>query len=212
MWDLDIGVQKAVFELPDREERAIHYRDKVYKETVSAMLVLDDGRIIAGGLSGIVRVWNSSTGSLTTSWQAHFNGHKITGPVLNNILLHPSGVAFITTGTDGAVCLWDIQTYSLLRSIKPLDHSVLAVAWHGMTLICGGKDGGGVDNACGAFNKIVTWNVAQLRLEDGTEEKYEQLGPLCQSVRKIWSFGRHVTIIAMRKGLTGLELWSEEGS
>jgi WD40 repeat protein len=100
--------------------------------------------------------------TLQASWQAHFINPGDHFVVINNICLHPSGSAFVTTGTDGRICLWDLQNYSLLRSIHPLEHSVLAVAFHGHTFICGGKDGGGAEAACGLFNKIVAWDLSDL--------------------------------------------------
>lgn len=59
-WDAISGKAKGVCELSDRGERARYYKDHVFKECVSAMLVLDDGSIISGGISGFVRVWESS--------------------------------------------------------------------------------------------------------------------------------------------------------
>ena len=62
IWDVHSGIQQRVCEIEDRNTRAIHYKGVVFEETVSAMLVLDNGIIIAGGLGGFVRVWDSKTG------------------------------------------------------------------------------------------------------------------------------------------------------
>jgi hypothetical protein len=108
--------------------------------------------------------------------------------------------------------LWDIETFSLLRSINPFEKSVIpgTVSWRGSTLICGGKDGGEVESACGAFNKIVTWDVAQLSTEDGYTESFEQLGSLVEIISRIWSIESHVVLIARRKGKLMVEVWTED--
>ncbi|KAF2433199.1 WD40 repeat-like protein [Tothia fuscella] len=211
IWDAENGEQKSCFIPADRSERTLHLKGRTYQETVSAMLVVIDGRIIAGGWSGVVRVWDSTTSKLLSSWQAHFDGPVI-GTVINNIMLHPRKDVFITTGTDGRVCLWDLATYSLLRTIKPLEHAVLpnAAAWNGTTFICGGKDGGGAANVCGAFNKIVTWDLAHTTLEDGVEDEFRQLGSLCEYVPRVWSIGPVVVMIVQRRGKLTVEIWTEE--
>jgi WD40 repeat protein len=61
IWQIDTGSQKAVLIPVDRAEKVISKGDRKYEESVSTMLVLPDGRIIAGGMSGYVRVWDSAT-------------------------------------------------------------------------------------------------------------------------------------------------------
>lgn len=129
--------------------------------------------------------------------------------MLNQLFLHPSRSAFVSTGTDGVVCLWDIETWSLLRSIKPLEHSVTAVGWHGSTLVVGGKDGGGEANSCGLFSKFVTWDLGRLTLLAGEEEAYNQLGPNTGFARRIWSTGSHVITVSHNRGKIAVEVWTD---
>ena len=148
---------------------------------------------------------------LKTSWQAHFDGNPITGPVLNGMTLHPSGSTFITTGTDGRTCMWDLNTYTLLRSIKALENSIISdtIAWYGKILVVGGKDGGGDENICGDFTRLLTWDLSQLTLPPGTNEVFRQLGGNYQFTRRVWSFESHLVIIVLDKGKLALEVWSD---
>jgi WD40 repeat protein len=59
LWDGETGVQKVALEIEDRDDNAIQVRGRKFKETVTSMLVLKDGRIIAGGVGGFVRVWDA---------------------------------------------------------------------------------------------------------------------------------------------------------
>lgn len=133
------------------------------------------------------------------------------GPVLNKILLHPSGEAFITSGTDGRIRLWDLSTYECIREIKPFEHSTLpgTFAWYGNALLCAGKDGS-PENVCGDFVRTITWDLTRLRLEDGVTENYTELVPACNIVRSLWVFGSHVVISAGRKGIAVIDVWSEQ--
>lgn len=141
--------------------------------------------------------------TLLATWQAHFDGNPRVGPILNSILLHPSGRAFVTAGTDGRVCLWDIQTFSLFRSIKPLEHSVTAIAFHESKIVCGGKDGGGPNNACRLFAKTVLWDLSKLGLDPGAQENYIQLRGYVSRVHEILTNGRDLAIVYL-KGDTGV--------
>jgi WD40 repeat protein len=143
------------------------------------------------------------------SWQAHFGGNPNVGPIANRVLLHPSGDAFVTTGTDGRIRLWDLHTYECLREIKPFEHSTLpnTIAWSGNTLLCAGKDGSPA-NVCGDFSRVIAWDLAQLRLDDGATESCNDIVPPCNIALALWVFGSRVVISARRKGRGIIEVWS----
>jgi WD40 repeat protein len=63
IWDLKGGTQKAVLQVQQADESTVDTKRK-RAETVSAMLVLEDGRVITGGVGGFVRVWDSASGSV----------------------------------------------------------------------------------------------------------------------------------------------------
>lgn len=105
------------------------------------------------------------------------------------------------------MCLWDIQTFSLLRSIKPLEHSVTAIAFHQSKIVCGGKDGGGSDNACGLFAKTVLWDLSQLGLDAGTQENYIQLGGYVSFIQQILTNGRDLAIVHLGRGRGVIDFW-----
>jgi WD40 repeat protein len=106
------------------------------------------------------------------SWQAHFIGNRVVGPIVYKILLHPSSDAFVTTGTDGHIRLWDLSTYEIIREIKPSEHSTLpgTIAWIGNTLLCAGKDGSPA-NTCGNFCRVMEWDLTKVRLDDRAIEE-----------------------------------------
>jgi WD40 repeat protein len=145
------------------------------------------------------------------SWQAHFGGNRAVGPIVNKVLLHPSGNAFITTGTDGRIRLWDLSTYECIREIKPFEHSTLpgTIAWAGSTLLCAGKDGSPA-NVCGDFCRVIEWDLTKVRLDDGATDEYRDLVPSCNYVHALWAFECRVVIAAQRKGRGVIEVWSRQ--
>jgi WD domain, G-beta repeat len=153
----------------------------------------------------------NSISKLEKSWQAHFDGHPIVGPVLNKILLHPSGETFVTTGTDGRIRLWDLGTYECVREIKPFEHSTLphTISWYGNTLLCAGKDGS-PKNTCGDFVRAIAWDLTRLLLEDGVMENCSELVPPRNFIHSLWLADSRVVISARRKGMGVIEVWSEE--
>jgi WD40 repeat protein len=67
VWDIESGAQISVCQLLDGHERMLSSPDSqenrdIMKTTVHAMVATPDGRIIFGGGSGYIRVWNANTG------------------------------------------------------------------------------------------------------------------------------------------------------
>ena len=133
------------------------------------------------------------------------------GPIVNKILLHPSGNAFVTTGTNGRIRLWDLNTYECLREIKPFEHSTLpnTIAWIGNMLLCAGKDGS-PENSCGDFCRAIEWDLTKVRLDDGVVEECRDIGPSCNRVYSLWGLEDRIVIAAMRKGRGAVEVWSSQ--
>jgi WD40 repeat protein len=145
------------------------------------------------------------------SWQAHFDGNRVIGPLVNQILLHPAGNAFITTGTDGRIRLWGLSTYECLREIKPFEHSTLpgTITWAGNTLLCAGKDGRPA-NTCGDFCRVIEWDLDRVRLENRVREEWIDAVPSCNYVYALWVFESRVVISAKRRGRGVIEIWSRQ--
>lgn len=124
------------------------------------------------------------------------------------ILLHPSGDAFVTTGTDGRLRLWDLSTYACLREVKPFEHSVLpgTLAWNGDTLLCAGKDGSPA-NACGDFCRVVAWDLSTAAETCNTAEDCRDIVPSSNFVYSLWVFECRVVMVAQRKGRAVIEIW-----
>lgn len=232
LWDLTTGKESRLLQIP--EDKRIEMNSNKYSESVSAMLLVPKGRILAGGIGGFVRVWDVKSGSvpsllslsffdvlygiseiflltwlssLLATWQAHFGGIPQVGPVLNNIIMHPSGKAFVTTGTDGVACVWDLETYARLRCIHPLEHAVMAVTFFNNILVCGGKDGGGKKDVCGLWSKTVTWDLSQLELKEEIEENYEQLGALTEMVRRAWQQSSNLVVVGQKGDRCIVDIW-----
>jgi WD40 repeat protein len=67
VWDIKSGAQTMAFQLLDGNEKVHSSPDSqesfdAERKSVSATVATSDGRIIFGGGSGRVRVWNTSTG------------------------------------------------------------------------------------------------------------------------------------------------------
>jgi WD40 repeat protein len=67
----------------------------------------DCQRVITGSDEGMVRVWNSETGSLANRWSAHSGA-------IRSIALVPGSDRLATVGDDGALKLWDWTTGELI--------------------------------------------------------------------------------------------------
>ncbi|KAF2667471.1 WD40 repeat-like protein [Microthyrium microscopicum] len=202
VWSMETGSQTLLCALRDDEKMVRTSVDskghtRTFIEGASSMLATSDGRLIAGGVGGF---------KLQHSWQAHFGGHRLVGPVLNKILLHPSKEAFITTGTDGNVCLWNLKTYELFRRIKAFEHSVLreTVIWLNNKLICAGKDGA-PENSCGDFIRVVVWDLEKLKLEKQEIDCCNDLGIACNFVHYILVVGSRVILLVNRRGKINVE-------
>ena len=167
-----------------------------------------------------------------TTWCAHSPASTV-----NHLIRHPSGL--ISAGTDGRICLWDMETFntsstassipppSLLGSIQAFDHAVTATtlldAGNDPYIISGGKDGGDADDVCGLDAKVILWKPGRGGdAADGEVGKGENddkavarnevhlLGGPAQAVWRVQSRGQELLVAAMRRGRAVLELWGFE--
>ena len=152
----------------------------------------------------------TSISKLKKSWQAHFDGHPMVGPVLNKIPLHPSDESFVTTGTDGRIRQWDLSTYQCVREVKPFEYSTLpdTITWYGNALLCAGKDGN-PGNFCGDFVRVIAWDLTPFCSEDTATQNCSELVPLCTYVHALWVVGSRLVISARRRGMGIIEVWSK---
>jgi WD40 repeat protein len=140
--------------------------------------------------------------TLLASWRAQFGGGAKFGPVLNRILLHPSGNAIVTAGTRGPIRLWDItiDSYSHLRSINPFENVVMAAAFHDDFLVLGGSMDS-VENACGLPAPIIYWDLSHLRVNGASghaEENYKELAKPPGSPRDVKVVGSNLFVTFLR--------------
>ena len=129
-------------------------------------------------------------------------------PVLNRICLHPSGLAFITTETDGSIRLWGISSYLLLQEIKPTEYSVVAATWHQNFFISSSVAYGGSEYDASARNLLKCWNLTTFARPAEKEELVQQQGN--KVVRRIWSFGAHLFTIAVDPKSFKLTIWVQQ--
>jgi hypothetical protein len=86
-------------------------------------------------------------------------------------MLHPSGEAFVTTGSDGAVRLWCLATYRQLRQIQPFSHDISAGCFFDEQFVSGGIQMSEEDNNL-LQNTPTVWNLSDLRLAQAERERH----------------------------------------
>ena len=85
--------------------------------------VASDGHTVGLGFTlGQVQIADAVTGELSPPFQAHDG-------FVDNISFAPDIATFVTSGTDGAIKLWDTKTQQLLGAVEPLGANQPVVAW-----------------------------------------------------------------------------------
>ena len=69
----------------------------------TAGFTLDGKMIIAGGLDGVVRLWDTETGEEIRTINAHLGA-------VNSLAFDPSGKRFATSGADHKARIWDLAS------------------------------------------------------------------------------------------------------
>jgi WD40 repeat protein len=84
----------------DLHKRKIRYVIAGHTRPVHALAISDDARRLASGDSGgILKLWDTETGSELLSMEGHLNGVRA-------IAFHPQGRQFASIGGDAAVRMW----------------------------------------------------------------------------------------------------------
>jgi hypothetical protein len=97
----------------------------VWKDTLGAITALElhpNGRLLAAGTAtGTVRVWDTQTGQIATSFGAHQN--------VAALAYNLEGTYLATSSTDGALRLWDTANNRLLVEPPLFMGSINAISW-----------------------------------------------------------------------------------
>jgi len=111
----------------DSEEIRIDWEDykelKVlegHRDTVTAITVSSDGRIISGSNDATIRTWNSKIGASTKKIEAHVDEDGILQPV--EAIIFTSDDNIISAGGDGTIRIWDSKTGEEIKKIEVRDH------------------------------------------------------------------------------------------
>jgi WD40 repeat protein len=92
------GQQQVV--LFDLGKLAVRFIVSGHSSPVQALAISSDGRRLASGDStGILKLWDTETGSELLSMDAHVNG-------VSAIAVHPSGRQMASVGGDAVVRIW----------------------------------------------------------------------------------------------------------
>jgi WD40 repeat protein len=98
--------------LVDAETAKEIRRFKVEPMTAFALAFTPDGkRLVTGGLSGKIKVWEVESGKLAHEW----DGHKGT---IQTVVLSRNGKTLATCGHDKTVKLWDFQKREAVRTLE----------------------------------------------------------------------------------------------
>ncbi|MCJ1245298.1 hypothetical protein MMC30_002502 [Trapelia coarctata] len=155
---------------------------------------------------------------------------------INTLRLHASTV--IASTADGWLFAWSLMTYQQCWARKAHDHAVTAMDVYKGTVVSGGKDGGGVEDACGLDARVRVWNLgvgdgnvkeedaggegasslpegsaaSDKTLERGHDQRCTELGDPAEVVWRIGSvLGRLIMVMSKRGGVV-IEMWTDEYS
>ena len=90
--------------------RSLHVL-KGSRSSIRAALFLSDDRIATGSHDKTIRVWSAETGASVREIEAH-------GDMVNSIVLSTDKRQFASSSDDRTVKLYDIQTYSIVGTVR----------------------------------------------------------------------------------------------
>jgi WD40 repeat protein len=96
----------------------------VWKDSSGAITALElhpDGRLLATGTAGYIRIWDTQTGQIAFSFQAH---DQVTSLAYNR-----EGTYLATGGADGSLRLWDTANNRLLLQPAAFGGSITNISW-----------------------------------------------------------------------------------
>ncbi|RDH79454.1 TIR domain-containing protein [Mycolicibacterium moriokaense] len=141
----DGGLRRYNVDAPDKpvwEQNEIGNPD----EWTSALTVVDDGTVVAGGTDGSVSFWNAATGAMTDAGRSEVHLDTVRGLVPTGD--PPEGGSVASVSDDGYLLYWNHLTGSApLPPVRVDEQAATSVGWdpanpnHGVT---GGQAGGAV--------------------------------------------------------------------
>ena len=105
----------------------------------------DGGRVVSGGVDGLVRVWDLATGVQVRELAGHEGG-------VTSVGISPDGGRVVSGGVDGLVRVWDLATGVQVRELAGHEGGVTSV---GISPDGGRVVSGGVDGS------VRVWDVAR---------------------------------------------------
>jgi len=113
--------------------------------------------------------------------QGHYNGE------LWGLAVHPSENKFVTCGGDSTIRLWDIKSYSMITSTKPLENDVRSIDWssNGAFIVAGDMKG-----------KIMLYDPEKLTLLDSLQSSFTKKDQWIEDIKvspdnTMVAFGAH---------------------
>lgn len=96
----------------------------------------DGSILIAGGVDGVLKVWDFENRDLLESMSEHTD-------YIWNTTIAPDGSYFATGSSDGTIKIWSMSDYSMLESLNPGDGEIRSVLFtsDGSTMITGAENG-----------------------------------------------------------------------
>ncbi|MDP6933470.1 MAG: WD40 repeat domain-containing protein, partial [Myxococcota bacterium] len=120
LWDMDSGTQSHIL--------------RHVKEVTTLSFSPDDRWLVSGGQRGHLRIWSTKTGVLeheiSEPHQTDDDGTGNARVFISHLSFSPDGSVMATAGAGPYVKLWDVQSWTLLATMKTSSASVSRVMFH----------------------------------------------------------------------------------
>ena len=111
--------------------RQLHTKTAGHREWVSTACFMEDGKVISGGMDGLICVWDKRSARCQT-----LNTH---GGSISQVAVDAQGIG-ISASYDKTLVVWNFNTLQPLELMR-LSNAVMHFAWHNSLAVAGDRGG-----------------------------------------------------------------------